>query len=232
LAYNLRVSVIFYKDYADMTKIGRPRIHSTDEEFLYARNEASKAWYHRKKHDINWRLERAARERNRRLSKKDDPEWKAKESLRHKRELQDPVYAEHRRQYLVDYRKRPDIAEKNKDHWEYNKRKYAVYFMLKNAKARAKNSNLDFDLEEADITVPQKCPVLGIDIAHYQTKENRDHSVTLDRIDPKKGYTKKNTRIISYLANRIKSDCTDPIVFRKIADYIEENLGKNNDEIS
>ena len=39
-------------------------------------------------------------------------------------------------------------------------------------------------------------------------KKNRDYAPSLDRIDPKKGYTKENTIVVSMLANRIKTDAS------------------------
>ena len=51
-----------------------------------------------------------------------------------------------------------------------------------------------------------KCPVFGFKFNKNSTKNNRDYAPSLDRIDPKKGYTKENTIVVSMLANRIKTD--------------------------
>ena len=59
--------------------------------------------------------------------------------------------------------------------------------------------------------MPKKCPVLGIDLQYSDIgskKYQTDNSPSLDRIDPKKGYTKDNVVIMSNLANRIKTDAT------------------------
>ena len=44
---------------------------------------------------------------------------------------------------------------------------------------------------------------------------------SFDRINPAKGYTKGNVRIISLRANRLKFDCVDPEELRRVANYIE-----------
>ena len=77
--------------------------------------------------------------------------------------------------------------------------------LLKSALIRAKKKGLDFNIDETDIVIPQKCPVLGIPL---KLGEGRpiSNSPTLDRIEPSKGYVKGNVMVISYKANTIKSD--------------------------
>jgi len=78
-----------------------------------------------------------------------------------------------------------------------------------NVKKRAKKNGTFFDLEIQDIpTIPKYCPVLGIEIKANIKAGPIDSSPSLDRVNPKKGYTKDNIRIISNRANRIKSDAT------------------------
>ena len=47
---------------------------------------------------------------------------------------------------------------------------------------------------------------------------------SIDRIIPSLGYVPGNVAVISLAANRIKSDCTDPAVFRRVADWLEEQI--------
>jgi hypothetical protein len=49
--------------------------------------------------------------------------------------------------------------------------------------------------------------------------------MSLDRIDPVLGYVQGNIAVISHLANTLKNNCTDPQVFRRIAEYLETALG-------
>jgi hypothetical protein len=45
--------------------------------------------------------------------------------------------------------------------------------------------------------------------------------MTLDRIIPDLGYIRGNIAVISHRANTMKQTCTNPVVFMKLADYIE-----------
>lgn len=65
-----------------------------------------------------------------------------------------------------------------------------------------------------------KCAALGIPLEFGGSR--RDNTASIDRIVPQLGYTQGNVRWLSWLANRIKNNCTDPEVFRSIADYVEQ----------
>lgn len=79
--------------------------------------------------------------------------------------------------------------------------------MRNRAQQRAKKNNIEFNLEKKDIKVPTKCPILEIPLViHNGTSGGRNHSPSLDRIDPNKGYTKDNVWVISQLANIMKSN--------------------------
>jgi len=80
-------------------------------------------------------------------------------------------------------------------------------FLLTSAKCRAKKKNLQFSLTKEDIIVPEKCPVFDIPL-YYSKGGKTDNSPTLDRINNKRGYTKDNVVVISFKANRIKSNAT------------------------
>ena len=64
-----------------------------------------------------------------------------------------------------------------------------------------------------------KCAVLGIDL-DLKGNTAHDHKATIDRIVPSLGYTHGNIKWVSWLANRVKNDCTDPEVFIKVAEYV------------
>lgn len=58
-----------------------------------------------------------------------------------------------------------------------------------------------------DLLVPETCPVLGIPISPEFTCRS-DNTPSVDRVDPSRGYVKGNCIVISWRANRLKSDAT------------------------
>lgn len=91
----------------------------------------------------------------------------------------------------------------------YHKAKAAnpAKYLYKQAKHRAKwdYDNIEFSISIEDIKIPETCPYLGVKL----DTSNKDTSPSLDRIDSSKGYTKDNIQVISYKANRMKSDATE-----------------------
>lgn len=82
--------------------------------------------------------------------------------------------------------------------------------LLNQLKASAKKRGIEFDLTTNDIDeigIPLTCPVLGMPIHFYRGKPKAD-SISFDRIDSTKGYTKDNLIIVSYRANQLKSNAT------------------------
>ena len=80
--------------------------------------------------------------------------------------------------------------------------------LLAQAKSRANREGLPFDIDETDlIPLPTHCPVYGIPL-RQQDGLPGDNSFTIDKFVPAKGYAKGNVRVISFLANRHKSDAT------------------------
>jgi hypothetical protein len=77
--------------------------------------------------------------------------------------------------------------------------------LLNAAKKRAKDHNLAYNLNLNDIVLPDKCPILGIEL-QFNTGKAKDNSYSIDRIDNNKGYIKGNIQIISFKANTIKNN--------------------------
>ena len=80
--------------------------------------------------------------------------------------------------------------------------------MFYRARRRAREKNIYFDLEPEDIVIPDFCPILGHRLEPSNVQGGAYNSPSLDRINPKKGYTKDNIQIISCRANNIKGDAT------------------------
>jgi len=79
--------------------------------------------------------------------------------------------------------------------------------LLRNARTRAKEKNLEFNITKNDIIIPEFCPLLNVKL-EVGTKGNYNFSPSLDRIDSSKGYTKDNIQVISMLANTMKNKAT------------------------
>ena len=96
------------------------------------------------------------------------------------------------------------IASKN--NWKEKRinleaRQKQIYNALKN---RCQRTTIAFDLKFDDIVWPQMCPALNIELNYISQDEHTDFSPSFDRLDPSKGYTKDNVRIVSNRANRIR----------------------------
>lgn len=89
--------------------------------------------------------------------------------------------------------------------------------LLRRAESGAKSRNLEFNLTEDDIIVPEFCPLLGIKLEFSHKKGYNKGSPSIDRIDNAKGYIKGNVQIISRQANVCKNDLSIPelIIFAK-----------------
>ena len=83
------------------------------------------------------------------------------------------------------------------------------YYLWSNAKHRSSKKKLPFDIALEDIVIPDKCPLLGIDLVRgtFESGPLRS-SPTLDQIRPGGGYVKGNIWVISNKANTIKSDAS------------------------
>lgn len=97
----------------------------------------------------------------------------------------------------------------------------AAYVIWYRARTRALKMGKEFTISEADVKVPEFCPVLGLklrmELGHRMAK---DTSLSLDRIDNSRGYVPGNVRVISMRANTIKSDAT-AAELRAVADYVD-----------
>jgi hypothetical protein len=91
--------------------------------------------------------------------------------------------------------------------------------LLKLARQRCKKSGVPCTISEADIVIPEFCPILGLKL-EFGEMDNRNSSPSLDRISPELGYIPGNVAVISYRANRIKNEGSAD-EHRKIADWID-----------
>lgn len=93
--------------------------------------------------------------------------------------------------------------------------------MLDHAKERASRRGLLITIKLDDILALalDVCPILGIRL-EWDVRLRSDASPTLDRLDNRLGYVAENILVMSWRANRLKSDGTSKEL-RQIADYID-----------
>jgi hypothetical protein len=94
---------------------------------------------------------------------------------------------------------------------------------IKNCYARAKTYNLpvDLTLHEVLSLAVDVCPLLGTPIVYGQGKI-APNGPSIDRKDPKQGYTLDNLWVVCTRANRIKNDATSAELF-KIAEALQKH---------
>ncbi len=113
-------------------------------------------------------------------------------------------YVTHK-QERAEYGARTADVAKGRRRRSYHKN--IIRSMLHAAKSRAKKKGLLFTITEADVFVPQFCPLLLIPLA-ASVEARASGSPSLDRKDSTLGYVPGNVWVISYRANRIKNDAT------------------------
>lgn len=86
------------------------------------------------------------------------------------------------------------------------------------ARNRCRKSGLEFTIQVEDIPKLERfCPITGLEMFRNEGG-HKDNSPTLDRIDTTKGYIPGNVRLISYKANRWKSDMS-PEMIKRLYEY-------------
>lgn len=109
--------------------------------------------------------------------------------------------------------------------------------MLCNARNRAIEGGLDFNLTLNDIIIPEICPILKIPLKFGRSRKNENSfwdSPSLDRIDNSKGYTKDNVMVVSAAANLMKSFATFQMLYNFCIfwmEYLKDYKFSNEDDI-
>jgi hypothetical protein len=172
-----------YKDRKNQRENSRKYYEENKEK----KQEYNREWYKANK-EKRREYNREYREANKERIQEYKREWyKAnKERLQERRDANKEKKQEYNREYL-------------KTNVEMS--------MWHSCKKRAKKGNLPFDLTIEDLEVPEKCPILGLELK-AGNDSSREISPSLDRIVPELGYVKGNIRVISLRANRLKSDAS------------------------
>lgn len=113
----------------------------------------------------------------------------------------------------------PDMvqAQQKRNHASRTDRYRAdpLFYLWRTARSRAKKFGTPFDIEPADLVMPECCPITlePIDVLN----SNYQNGASIDRVINELGYVKGNVRIISRKANRVKGDATIEQLERVIA---------------
>lgn len=105
-----------------------------------------------------------------------------------------------------------------------------VHHKLMQCKKRAEKRGIEFNLEESDIIIPDKCPILEVPLI-IGTKGDYAYSPSIDRIDNSKGYIKENVQIISNKANSMKNSASPKELLAFIKNIKRYSLILNEQEI-
>ena len=114
-----------------------------------------------------------------------------------------------------DRKNNPDKHRRWANSWGANNPKKT---MFNSARSRAKKLGLLFDITIEDIHIPDECPVFSTPFGKGG-RYARDNSMTLDRKNTALGYVPGNVFVISWRANRLKSNGTLDD-FKKIIEYL------------
>lgn len=79
--------------------------------------------------------------------------------------------------------------------------------MVWDARERATRSGLPFSLTPEDISIPKRCPVLGLRLRVNRGRAG-PNSPSLDRLIPRRGYVRGNVVVVSHRANQIRRDAS------------------------
>jgi hypothetical protein len=132
------------------------------------------------------------------------------------------------------YQKEPERFKKEVAKWQQDnpekvkgfktkyKQKNKLQSLLDAARKRARTYGVPCTILVSDIVVPEFCPILGIPLQHNAGKVG-DDSPSIDRLIPELGYIPSNIRVISYKANRYKSNLSKELLQRFI-DYMDGKI--------
>lgn len=104
------------------------------------------------------------------------------------------------------------------------RKKHPSKWLFCSIRSRSKMDGIEFNLEPEDCLIPETCPVFGFKLEPAWGKKHQlKNSPSVDRIDNTKGYIKGNIRVISSLANRMKTDAT-PTELKQFAEWVLKTI--------
>ena len=147
-----------------------------------------------------------AKDRARYHERKNDPEYHAKKlahQVKYRENHKEQIDA-----YSYEYNSRPEVIERKSEWYQEKSSKRSISTkigdMLSRAKNRSEEKNVPFNITKEDIIFVEICPLLNIPL-NWEGGPRDKNTPSLDRVIPELGYIKGNVRIISNLANMMKS---------------------------
>jgi len=113
---------------------------------------------------------------------------------------------EHTKKYISE---RKEHYKHLNDEWRKNNPDYQKKWtkkcpesrLLRSARQRAKQKNMECTITQNDIHIPKLCPVFKVPFV-----KGTEYAPSLDRIDNTKGYTPENIVVVSRKANVMKNN--------------------------
>ncbi|WP_158665254.1 hypothetical protein [Ensifer adhaerens] len=114
---------------------------------------------------------------------------------------------ERKKIYDAARRKTPEYIAQRTAYMAARRKSRWAKVKLAELRCRAAKQGVPFDLVEADLVLPDKCPVLGVPL-EIGTGKQSERSPSVDRITPALGYVKGNVVVVSNRVNSLKRDAT------------------------
>lgn len=125
-------------------------------------------------------------------------------------------------------KRHPEKVKSAKRAWKkINPLKYRAVKMVVEAKRRAREKNLPFDIDSNFILKrlePGVCERTGLPFVISQDERN-PYSPSLDKVVPRLGYVKGNVRVILWALNSFKADFTESDIYpiaKKFCNFYEK----------
>lgn len=92
--------------------------------------------------------------------------------------------------------------------------------LVARAKNRARMKNVECTIKPEDLVIPEVCPVFGTPFV-----KSTEYAMSIDAIDPSKGYTPDNVQVISMKANAMKNSASQQELLQ-FANWVLVEVGR------
>lgn len=128
-------------------------------------------------------------------------------------------------EYSKDYER--NYRESHSEEFRTYRKANPIKFTIINIKGRSKRKGFDFNLDEEYLAqLWDECEGICLRTGVQMNKtsgKNDPYSMSVDRINPEKGYTKENVRLVSLWYNRVRSNWGDKFTLEMCQRVVEHN---------